>query len=163
MKQPVREIILEHFKRKQEDTKPHAGIYYIVLRRDGNEEVLVKYQETLDDTVLHTDLWKKIVNNLLKEEYGLTEDDASKLVGLVQGMPRGRVSRPEWHQTGEHAGKWIVYHGGNSETLPGRHGEILREFNLTVLYQAGKVAFVTLGHEKVDPGEQADVKRILGV
>lgn len=161
MTESIRDVI-KKYKRKQEDSAPHAGVYYIVPQKSKPEMVLVEYQESLDDDVLHVDFWDKIAKNLLAGDFGLDAAQTEKLADSPYGVPRGRVVKPEWHHMPVHTGKWLILYGGPTETPPARKGEILKEFNLNSLHRAGKVAFVVDEHERMEPLDKSVVRRLLG-
>lgn len=159
-----RQIILEHCKKIREGAEPMAGIFYVVPKKGGGNEVLPEYQQE-DTDVGHSDFWEEKVAKYLVAEFGVTGPDVEALKLATYGVPRGRIAKPAWHHIQEFKGKWVIHFGGEKEVTTKIKKMVEKDFNLTVLAVNGQIVWTSKhdDHEFMQAYDRAVVKRILGV
>lgn len=144
----------------KEDTRPSAGIWYLVYLKPTWK--IMVYKETEWGDVTHMDIWSKHLANEIAAHYKVDVDrvlgDFDSLRNMYQCMPRGRVYQNLKKE-------WILAHGND---FPKKFGverakkRIVAGFELTVLFLNKRAKFSFDEHEVMDKQEQALVVKLLG-
>lgn len=141
--------------RSKKAASPAEGIYYVVPSKSGHVSILSERDDGFSDPA-HMFFWEKILRHLSKE----FSVDLNPVSTNYMGLPRGRVQKEIDTETFQPTGRWVVLHG-NDVPLSTIKYAVLQDFGLLPLSSQGKVVWKEEPHEKMDPADVSEVRKIL--
>lgn len=136
---------------------PKGGIWYYVYLKPCWLRLPL-----FDERAQHMLWWPEHLVGMLVEYYNLEAADARALRPLYAAMPRGRITSKSYRPKD---GVYLA-HGGDFPRKLGSEAsqirEVISEFGLQTIYEAGNVEVIEHEHEMMVKDHQKRIQKIIG-